>query len=80
MRSRTLNGPRLREIREERALTLLQLAAKVGESLGNSVAESTISNWERGTRQPTAKHFKALCEALDLPRETLLLGPVAVAS
>lgn len=72
MRSRKLNGRQLRAIREDRALTLLQLAAKVGEAVGGTVAESTVCKWELGERQPNPLHFRGLCTALEVGKEELL--------
>lgn len=70
-----LDGARVRAIREERALTLRELAARVADASGDSVAESTVSTWETGRRQPTPKHFQALCSALGVSREALLRDP-----
>lgn len=62
MKSRTIDGGRLREIRElERGLTQEELARRVG------VDPSYITHLERGTRQPSAATYKAICKALRIP-------------
>ena len=69
-----LDGARCRAIREDQALTLQELADMVSESLGAPVSESTICKWELGRRQPTPKRFRALCEALNVAKEDLLVA------
>lgn len=55
----TALGDNIRDAREQRGMTQLDLAAAVG------VSESTVSNWERGARAPKNKLGK-IRQVLDL--------------
>lgn len=57
-------GERIRLAREERGLTLGQLATRCG------LSDSYLSQVERGEATPSAQSLRAIAEALDLP-----LGP-----
>ena len=61
----------IRELREARGLTRLQLAVKIG------VTPGTIYNWERGTNEPKATQFRGLAESLGVPMEHIDLKPFA---
>lgn len=58
---------RLRNLREERALTQKQLAEKIG------VTETAVRNYELRLASPTATHLKSIADALDVRPETLRL-------
>jgi transcriptional regulator with XRE-family HTH domain len=73
MLSAKVDGVALREIREECELTGAELAALLSEALGRTVHQSTVSKWERGAVQPSAKAFGALCRVLEVDRNELLL-------
>ena len=62
-------GPRLRELRQRREITLTQLA----ESTGISV--STLSRLESGTRRPTLELLLALSQAYRVPLDDLVGAP-----
>lgn len=53
-------GDRLRELREARKLTQRAMAKDL------SVAPSTISNWEKGRRQPSISELKRIAEYLNV--------------
>ncbi|MCL2862242.1 MAG: helix-turn-helix domain-containing protein [Firmicutes bacterium] len=57
---------RLRELREEKNLTQLQLAKELGFS------RNTISQYETGTREPDIKTIKKLCDFFDVSADYLL--------
>lgn len=58
----------IRELREKRGWTRLELAMRLG------VTPGTIYNWERGTNEPKATQFRALAEALGVPMESIDLS------
>ncbi len=61
-------GERLREIREERSLSMKQLAGRSGVSL------SALGRYERGKRFPGLDSAVLLAEALDVPVDYLATG------
>lgn len=73
MLSAKVDAPRLREIREERELTTTQVAALLSAELGRTVHQSTVSKWELGTRQPSARTFGAICRVLRVERREILI-------
>ncbi len=46
----------LKQLREEKSLTQLDVAFKLGTT------PTTVSNWERGLQEPRASHIPALAE------------------
>lgn len=59
-------GRLLKELREERGLSQSQLA------LDSGLDQTFVSLLERGQRQPTLITLFALCDALDVPPETIV--------
>jgi len=57
---------RIRELREEKELTQKQLGKEMG------VALNTISNWERGTREPDIATIIKLAEFFEVTTDYLL--------
>ena len=64
-------GPRLRELRRERGLTLAQLSAATGISV------STLSRLESGQRRPTLELLLLLARAHQVPLDELAGAPAA---
>lgn len=62
-------GQRLRELREERGLTLSALARRSG------TGKATLSELEAGRRNPTLETLYALTTALGVPVSAVLAGP-----
>lgn len=62
-------GARVRELREQRGMSLSELARRA------SVGKATLSGLEAGTRNPTLDTLHAVAAALDLPLTTLLSAP-----
>jgi transcriptional regulator with XRE-family HTH domain len=56
---------KIKLLRKERGLTQKQLAE------GAVVDQSTISYWEKGRQEPTAKQRKNLCNALGITQQEL---------
>lgn len=79
MLSAKVDAARLRAIREERELTTSQVAALLSTELGRQVHQSTVSKYENGARQPSARAFGALCRVLRVERQELLLPNEATA-
>lgn len=63
-------GPRIREIRVARGLTLLELAARAGINNG------TLSVLERGITEPTLATVVAIARELGVDLESLVLSGV----
>ena len=57
----------IRELREERSWTQLELAVKL------EVTPSTVYNWERGKNEPTASKLRQMARLFDVPMETIAL-------
>ena len=57
----------IRQLREERGWTQLDLAVRVG------VTTATVYNWERGRFEPRASQFKALAQAFGVPMDSIEL-------
>lgn len=79
MLSAKVDPAALREIREECELTQEKLAALLSTELGRPIHFTTISNYETGKRQPSAKTFGALCRVLEAERDELLIPAKATA-
>ena len=62
-------GARVRELREQRGISLSELARRA------AVGKATLSGLEAGTRNPTLDTLHAVAAALDLPLTTLLSHP-----
>ena len=58
-------GELIRELREERDLSLRELASKI------PVSAAFMSDVELGRRYPSDKHMKAIAQALGIPLEDL---------
>lgn len=61
-----IKGDKIRALREERGLTLIQFAAKA------KVSTSYLSELERGTKQPSLKTLEKIALALNVPREAIV--------
>jgi transcriptional regulator with XRE-family HTH domain len=73
MRYATVDGPKLRELRKERALSLRATAALIAERLGlSTVHVTTLSKIETGDRQPSDELFDAWCDVLGGDRDKLV--------
>ncbi len=59
-------GNRIRRFREDRKLTQIQLAEKLG------VSNSRVSNWEQGINRPDADIIADICIALNVSPSELL--------
>lgn len=59
-------GTRIRRFREDRKLTQIQLAEKLG------VSNSRVSNWEQGINRPDADIIADICIALNVSPSELL--------
>ena len=59
-------GNRIRRFREDRKLTQIQLAEKLG------VSNSRVSNWEQGINRPDADILADICKALKVSPSELL--------
>ncbi|MCL2861604.1 MAG: helix-turn-helix domain-containing protein [Firmicutes bacterium] len=57
---------RIKELREEKNLSQEQLGKEIG------FKPNTISNWERGTRDPDIDTIKKLCQFFDVTAGYLL--------
>jgi transcriptional regulator with XRE-family HTH domain len=70
-RSEVLNavGPRLRELRRKRAMTLAELAERT------EISESTLSRLESGGRKPTLELLLPLAEIYNVPLDELVGAP-----
>jgi transcriptional regulator with XRE-family HTH domain len=62
-------GPRLRQIREARHLTLADLAVRTG------ISKSTLSRLETGQRRPTLELLLQLADAYRVPLDDLVGAP-----
>ncbi|MFI7347276.1 XRE family transcriptional regulator [Streptomyces sp. NPDC049936] len=62
-------GPRLRQLRRRRSLTLADLAEQTG------INESTLSRLESGSRKPTLELLLPLAELYDVPLDQLVGAP-----
>lgn len=59
-------GNRIRRFREDRKLTQVQLADRIG------VSNSRLSNWEQGINRPDADSIADICLALNVSPSELL--------
>ena len=57
----------IRELREERGWTQLELAYKAG------VTPATVSNWERGVFEPKASQLRALARLFGVSMDDVAL-------
>lgn len=63
-------GPRLKQIRNRRSVTLTQLAAVTG------ISKSTLSRLESGQRKPTLELLLPIAQAHQIPLDDLVGAPV----
>ncbi|MBB2502924.1 helix-turn-helix transcriptional regulator [Amycolatopsis echigonensis] len=73
MRTRTIDGAKIRRVREDSGLTQAELAALLHAD------QSTVAKWEAGTRSPNLKIFGALCKTLRVTRDDLTIADVRAA-
>ena len=59
-------GNRIKELRNEKELTQMELAGKIGYS------NASISDWEHNEKQPTAQAIIRLCEYFEVSADYLL--------
>jgi len=64
-----LVGPRLRTVREQRGITLTEIAARTG------ISKSTLSRLENGQRKPSLELLLPLAQAYRLPLDDLVGAP-----
>lgn len=62
-------GPRLRELRRRRGITLAELGQRTG------ISESTLSRLEGGSRKPTLEPLLPLAEVYAVPLDHLVGAP-----
>ena len=60
------NMEKIKELREEKGLSQMQLAKKIG------VDQTTISHYEIGKREPDIAMIKKLCKIFDVSADYLL--------
>lgn len=73
MKSATVYRQKLRELRDEKAWTLVELANEVKRHYAPGVTDVMLSMIERGERQPSSKLFNGICAALGVDRDVLLV-------
>lgn len=73
MQSAKVDGKRCTLARESIPMTLLELAEAIKQRYPRGVDASMLSLIENDKRQPSAKLFRAMCEALDVSGEELLV-------
>jgi len=64
----------MREWREERGVTQLDIAFAIG------VTPATVANWETGRSEPKARHLRALAEYLGVPMDDIDFGGLELKS
>lgn len=69
MRTATVDGAKIANLRELAGMTQVDLAAKLG------LDRSAIAHWETGRKSPRAITFKRLCKALGVEPAALLVAP-----
>jgi transcriptional regulator with XRE-family HTH domain len=72
MRSARLNRAKFLALREDQGLTQPELGEKLSRHAGKPVHFTTISKWERGERQPSVRHWNAICKYFGLKRADLV--------
>lgn len=61
----------LRDVRTTAGVSVVDLAKSLG------VSRNTVTNWERGTSEPTVSQFDAICESLSAANPRLRLPAIA---
>lgn len=61
MKSRDVDGHKLREVRDELELTGPEVIARIAEATGRTWSESLLYKVETGHRQPSSRFFGAVC-------------------
>ncbi|MBB4689794.1 helix-turn-helix domain-containing protein [Amycolatopsis jiangsuensis] len=75
MRTREIDGDKIRQAREDAGLTQAKLAAIL------RIAPSTVGHWEIGNRSPVGANFRELCKTLRVtPAELTVDEPSATAA
>ena len=59
-------GNRIKELRNERNLSQMNLAKQIG------VSQKAIDYWERGVNEPKASYIVLLCDYFDISADYLL--------
>jgi transcriptional regulator with XRE-family HTH domain len=62
-------GARIRELREAAGLSQAELAERLG------IAQNSLSNWERGNRQPSFADIVRVAESLAVPISDFVVRP-----
>jgi transcriptional regulator with XRE-family HTH domain len=74
MRTKEIDGEKIRQAREDAGLTQAKLAAIL------CTAPSTVGHWEIGSRSPIGANFRALCKALRITPAELIVDEPDVAA
>ena len=61
---REINPDKIKERREDLAMSLWDLSIKIFKMSGVKISPQTISQWENGKIYPTTKRMKLLADAL----------------
>lgn len=72
-RSKIFNGGKARDLREEKNITVRELAKLIEEHSDSAWSRDTIRNIELGHKQPGLKLSHAWANALDVLRSDLLM-------
>jgi len=67
-------GQRIAEMRGKRGLSQRQLGEKAGKSLGRTLAQNTVSDYEYGRRMPGTLIAAALAQTLGVSMDYLVSG------
>lgn len=77
MKSRDVDGPKLREVRDELELTGPEVIARIAKATGRTWSESTLYKVETGRLQPSSRFFGAMCRVYGRRKEDFFKAEVA---
>lgn len=66
MSNQNILGNRISELRSKRDLTQAELGEIIGESIGVSLTQSAIGQYERGVRRPSLEIIEALSDTFNV--------------
>lgn len=65
-------GKRLKELRQERDLTMEMLITDINLKYGTNMNRSLVSRWESGASDPSLNHSRVICEYFNVSLDYMI--------
>lgn len=65
-------GKRLKELRQERDMTMEMLITDVNSKFGTNMNRSLVSRWESGASEPSLNYSRVICEYFNVSLDYMI--------